>query len=67
MNRLNSAILVFFYRCTVHFDIYKVHTPTNALFIKLDEVLKFTLKLTLTCSCMFRSTTIIRKPSLEPN
>ena len=24
--------------------IYKVHTPTNALFIKLDKVLKFTLK-----------------------
>jgi len=23
---------------------YKVHTPTNVLFIKLDEVLKFTLK-----------------------
>ena len=31
-----------FYRCTVHFDIYKVHSPTNALFIKLDKVLKFT-------------------------
>jgi len=29
---------------------YKVHTPTNALFIKLDKVLKFTLKLTLTFS-----------------
>jgi len=28
----------------------KVHTPTNALFIKLDKVLKFTLKITLTCS-----------------
>jgi len=24
--------------------IYKVHTPTNAHFIKLDKVLKFTLK-----------------------
>jgi hypothetical protein len=24
-------------------DIYKVHTPTNALFTKLDKVLKFTL------------------------
>jgi len=30
--------------------IYKVHTPTNALFIKLDKVSKFTLKITLTCS-----------------
>jgi len=49
----------------VHFGIYKVHTPTNALFIKLDRVLKFTLKITLTCSYMFRSTTIIREPSLD--
>ena len=39
---------------------YKYHTPTNALFIKLDKVLKFTLKITLTCSYMFRSTTIVR-------
>ena len=53
-----------FHRCTVLFDIYEVHTPTNALFIKLDKVLKFTLKITLTCSYMFRSTTIIREPSL---
>jgi len=30
--------------------IYKVYSPTNALFIKLDKVLKFTLKITLTCS-----------------
>jgi len=46
----------------------KVHMPTNALFIKPDKVLKFTLKISLTCSYMFRSlsTTIIRKPSLEP-
>jgi len=28
---------VFFFRCTVHFDTYKVHTPTNALYIKLDK------------------------------
>ena len=27
---------------------YKVHTPINALFIKLDKVLQFTLKITLT-------------------
>ena len=25
--------IVFFYRCTVHFDICTVHSPTNALFI----------------------------------
>ena len=31
-------------RCAVHFDIYKVHTPTNALYITLDRVLKFALK-----------------------
>jgi len=59
-------IIVFFNRCTVHFDIYKVHTPTNVHFIKLDRVLKFTLKITLTCSYMFQSTTIIREPSLDP-
>jgi hypothetical protein len=46
---------------------YKVHTPTNALFIKLDKVLKFTLKITLSCSHMFRPTTIIREPSLQPS
>jgi len=33
-----NAYIVIFYRCTLHFDIYKVHTPTNALFIKLDKV-----------------------------
>ena len=26
-----------FYRCTVHFDICKVHTATNALVINLDS------------------------------
>jgi len=59
----------FFYRCTVHFGIYKVHTPTNALFNKFDKVLKFTLKITSTCSYMFRSfsKTIIREPSSEPS
>jgi len=48
----------FFYRCNLNFDIYKVHTSTNALFIKLDKDLKFTLKITLTCSYVFRSTTV---------
>ena len=28
------------YRCTVHFDVYKAQTPTKALFIKPDKVLK---------------------------
>jgi len=51
----------------VQFDIYKVHSPTNALFIKLDKALKFTLNITLTCSYMFRSTAINREPSLEPS
>jgi len=55
-----------FYRSTVNFGIHKVHTPTNALFIWLDKDLKFTLKITLTCSYMFRSTTVIREPSIEP-
>jgi hypothetical protein len=27
-----------FYLCTVHSDIYTVHSPTNALFIKLGKV-----------------------------
>jgi len=47
----------------------EVHTPTNALFIKLDKVLKFILKIIRTCSYMFRSLStiiIIREPSLEP-
>jgi len=46
---------------------YKVHIPTNALFIKLDNFLKFTLKITLTYYYMFRSTSIISEPSLEPS
>jgi hypothetical protein len=33
-----------FYRCTAHFEIYVVHSPTNALFISL---VKFTLKYTI--------------------
>jgi cytochrome c oxidase subunit IV len=36
-----------FYRFTVHFGIYRVHSPTNALFIKFENALKFTLKFTL--------------------
>jgi len=62
-----SKGLFFFNHWTVHFDIYIVRSPTNALFIKLDKVLKFTLKITLACSYMFRSTTLIREPSLEPS
>jgi hypothetical protein len=31
----------------VHFDIYRGHSLTNALFIKLEKALKFTLKFTL--------------------
>jgi hypothetical protein len=36
-----------FYRRTVHFEIYVVYTPTNALFIDLVKSSKFTLKYTL--------------------
>ena len=33
--RLEKILLFFnFYRCIVNFEIYVVHTPTNALFIK---------------------------------
>ena len=35
----------FFYCCIVHFDICRVHLPTNTLFI-LKNTLKFTLKYT---------------------
>ena len=35
-----------FYCCTVHFEIYVVYTPTNALFINLVKSYKFTLKYT---------------------
>ena len=34
-------LFIFCYRCTAHFDIYKVHTPTNALFITVDKDLNF--------------------------
>jgi len=44
---LNHVQIVLFYRCTVHFKIYAVHTPTNTQFIKLGNVLKFALKYTL--------------------
>jgi hypothetical protein len=36
-----------FYLCTVHFDNYVVHSPTNALFINLVKSFKFTLKYTI--------------------
>jgi len=44
VNRDLNFFFFNFYRCTVRLAIHKVHTPTNALFIKLDKVLKFTLK-----------------------
>jgi len=52
IRRLNDGYLHnhFLNRCTVHFDIYEGHKLTNALFIKLDKVLKFTLKIASTCS-----------------
>ena len=31
-------------RCAVHFEIYAVHSPTNALFINSVKIFKFTLK-----------------------
>jgi hypothetical protein len=39
--------MICFNRCIVHFDIYRVRSPTNALFIKLEKALEFTLKFTL--------------------
>ena len=53
---------------TLTLSNHKVHTPTNALFIKFNEVLKFTLKITSTCSHTFRSlSTAIITPSSEPS
>jgi hypothetical protein len=43
-HRIKQYTAFNFYRYTVHFDIYKIHTLTNAIFIELDKVLKFTLK-----------------------
>ena len=34
--------LTLFYRCTVHSDICRVHSPTNALLLILKNTLKFT-------------------------
>ena len=31
----------------MHFEIYAVHTPTNALFMNLGKSFKFTLKYTI--------------------
>jgi len=67
LNANYTTNFYFLYRCTVHFDIYTVHTPTNTLFIKLDKVSKFTLKITLTCSCVFRSTTMRWCGSMLPH
>jgi len=36
-----------FYLCTVHFEIYVVQSPTNALFINMVKSFKFTLKYTI--------------------
>jgi len=36
-----------FYHFTVHFEIYAVHSPTNALFINLVKSVKFSLKYTI--------------------
>ena len=42
-----SVLYFFFYRCTVHFEIYVFHSPTNAILIKLVKSFKFTLKYTI--------------------
>jgi len=43
-----------------------IHQQMHSL-LTLTKILKFTLKITLACSYMFRSTTITREPSLEPS
>jgi hypothetical protein len=42
----NKAKGFFFNCCTVHSDICRVHSPTNALLLILKNALKFTLKYT---------------------
>jgi len=44
---LHLKFLTFFYRCTVHFEFYAVHSQTNSLFINLVKSFKFTLKYTI--------------------
>ena len=41
------SVLYFFYGCTVHFEIYVVHSRTNAVFINLVKSFKFKLKYTI--------------------
>jgi len=36
--RDETTQMIIFYRCSVQSEIYTVHTPTNALFIKLGKV-----------------------------
>ena len=45
---IHIFIYLFIYRCTLHFEIYVVHSPTNALFTNLVKSFKFTLKYTIT-------------------
>ena len=45
--RTRRDIHIHFYRCTIHFEIYVVHTPTDALFINLVKSFKFALKYTI--------------------
>jgi len=53
-------------QCTrINLLIKFVHQQMHS--IKLDKFLKFTLKIALTYSYMFRCTTIIRELSLEPS
>jgi len=48
----------------MHFDICRVHSPTNELF-NLKSTLKFTLNTHKYRSYMFQSSTIIRELSLN--
>ena len=62
MDVFKIQLFLLFYRCTVHFEIYAVHSPTNALFINLVKSFKFTLKYTIILLLNFRSLmTIVRK------
>ena len=47
INSLNKYHHRNVYRCTVHFEIYVVHSPTNAVHINFVKSFKFTLKSTI--------------------
>jgi len=44
---IDDISMICFHRCTAHFEIHAVHSPTNASFINLVKSFKYTLKYTI--------------------